>query len=98
MDLKSLMSKELLEIIGDFVVGTVPADGLAPLGARPSAGTMMTKCRWCRYMKLSLEELTNVTMINDELLGHWKVIYQSINLWSVHKRSKNFYFYNKNTL
>ena len=25
-----------------FVVNTVPADGLAPFGARPSAGTMMT--------------------------------------------------------
>ena len=26
-----------------FVINTVPADGLAPLGARPSAGTVMTK-------------------------------------------------------
>ena len=26
----------------DFIV-TVPADGLAPLGARPSAGTVITK-------------------------------------------------------
>ena len=26
-----------------FLVSIVPADGLAPLGARPSADTMMTK-------------------------------------------------------
>ena len=26
-----------------FVVSTVPADGLAPLGAGPSAGTVMAK-------------------------------------------------------
>ena len=27
----------------NFVVNTVPADGLAPFSARPSAGTVMTK-------------------------------------------------------
>ena len=29
--------------MSNFVVNTVPADGLAPLGARPSAGTVMIK-------------------------------------------------------
>ena len=29
----------------DFVVITVPADGLAPSGARPSAVTVMTKIK-----------------------------------------------------
>ena len=29
--------------ISKFVVSAVPADGLAPLGARPSAGTVMSK-------------------------------------------------------
>ena len=27
----------------NFVVGIVPADGLVPIGARASAGTVMTK-------------------------------------------------------
>ena len=31
------------EIMCNFSGSTVPADGLAPLGARPSAGTVMTK-------------------------------------------------------
>ena len=31
------------KIITNFKVIIVPADGLAPLGARPSAGTVMTK-------------------------------------------------------
>ena len=30
-------------IMSDFVVIPVPADGLAPLGARPSAGTVKTE-------------------------------------------------------
>ena len=34
----------------DFVVSTVPADGLAPLGTRPSARTMMTKCGSCTWL------------------------------------------------
>ena len=33
----------IIEIICKFVVSTVPADGLAALGARPSAGTGMAK-------------------------------------------------------
>ena len=32
----------LKEIVVKFVVSTVPADGLAPNGARPSAGAVMT--------------------------------------------------------
>ena len=39
-----------LEIMCDFVVTAVPADGLAPLSARTSAGTVMTKFETCRYM------------------------------------------------
>ena len=29
-----------------YLVITVPADGLAPYGARPSAGTVLTKMLW----------------------------------------------------
>ena len=32
-----------IENMCDIVVSTVAADGLAPLGARPSAGTVMSK-------------------------------------------------------
>ena len=41
----------------NFVVSTVPADGLAPLGARPSADTVMTKHRFHIDMKLALQGL-----------------------------------------
>ena len=34
----------------NFVVITVPADVLAPLGARASAGTVMTKSGFCVYI------------------------------------------------
>ena len=33
--------KNMVKDMSYFVVSTVPADGLAPSGARPSAGTMM---------------------------------------------------------
>ena len=37
-----------------FSVSTVPADGLAPLGARTSAGTVMTKFATCiQYVYLN---------------------------------------------
>ena len=34
----------------NFVVNTEPADGLAPFGARPSAGAAMTKSIACIYV------------------------------------------------
>ena len=37
------------ENVCSIVVITVPADGLAPLGARPSPGTVMTKYESCIY-------------------------------------------------
>ena len=41
----------------DFVISSVPADGLAPLGARTSAYTVMTKFNSCIHMGLSIERL-----------------------------------------
>ena len=41
----------------DLVVITVPADGLAPSGARPSADAVMTKFRFLIYTGLALEML-----------------------------------------
>ena len=44
---RTLASKSTIvkqETISDFAVNIVPADGLAPLGAGPSAGAMMTMC------------------------------------------------------
>ena len=38
-------------------VSTVPADGLAPQGARPSAATVMTNLSSCIYTRLALERL-----------------------------------------
>ena len=40
----------ILDIKHVFVVITVPADGLAPLGARTSTGTVMTKLDYCTYI------------------------------------------------
>ena len=37
------------QFIRDCAVITGPADGLAPLGARPSAGTEMAKYGSCLY-------------------------------------------------
>ena len=43
-DFKSMISKETqYKTYEAFAISTVPADGLAPSGARPSAGTVMTK-------------------------------------------------------
>ena len=36
--------------IANFVISTVPADGLAPLGVRPFADTMVTKFESCIYI------------------------------------------------
>ena len=38
----SIASHVMTYCLSKFVISTVPADGLAPLGARPSAGTVMT--------------------------------------------------------
>ena len=37
------------ENMSNFVISTVPADGLAPLGARTSADTEMTKDKYRIY-------------------------------------------------
>ena len=40
----------LKKVTNKFVICTVPADALAPLGTRASAGTVMTKVQlWPRY-------------------------------------------------
>ena len=44
------------EILSNYVIMTVPADGLAPLGARPSADTVMTKFSSCIYTGPALQE------------------------------------------
>ena len=41
--------KNFDKIMFNVMVTTVPADGLAPLGARPSAGTVMTNFVSCVY-------------------------------------------------
>ena len=44
-------------IMSNFVVSTAPADGLAAIGAKPSAGTTMTKFGPCKSMGPALERL-----------------------------------------
>ena len=43
--------------MSNSVVITVPADGLAPSGARPSADTVMTKAGLHLYTGLAYKEL-----------------------------------------
>ena len=40
----------MYENMSNFIVSIVPADGLAPLGARSSAGTVMTKLKLGVYI------------------------------------------------
>ena len=58
---KSLIArkKNSEENISNSVSSTVPADGLAPLGARTSAGTVMTKLRSHICSGLALEWLNS---------------------------------------
>ena len=46
----------------NFIVITVPADGLAPVGARPSAGTVMTKFRSYIFKQYTLEGSTKMVL------------------------------------
>ena len=55
--LESLLLKEILYNMYYSVVINEPADGLAPCGARPSAGTVMTTCGSCIYTGLALKGL-----------------------------------------
>ena len=43
--------------MSNLIVITVPADGLAPNGARASTGTVMIKFKFHLYMRLALEGL-----------------------------------------
>ena len=60
--------------ISNFAISTVPADGPAPLGARSSAGTVMTKFGSCISTAAALEWLpTMCTVLSADVIG------QSIN-------------------
>ena len=48
---------DLDENVSNFIAITVPADGLAPNGARPSAGTVITKFVSLMNMGVVLAEL-----------------------------------------
>ena len=41
--------------MSNFVIRAVPADGLAPPGARASAGTVLTLFKYSIYTRLDLE-------------------------------------------
>ena len=54
----------------NFVVSAVPADGLAPLGARSSAGTVMTKSGyWYQYPHV-LMQFRNCVHANRSMWHH----------------------------
>ena len=51
--------RKLAKHMPNFVVSTVPADGLMPLGITTSAGNMIAKSRYSIWMRLVLEWLTS---------------------------------------
>ena len=48
-ELENMIMRILEGHMSNFVFGTVFADGLALLGARPSAGTVIMKCPVCIF-------------------------------------------------
>ena len=52
-----------------FVINTVVADGLTPLGGRPSAGTVMTNVGFLIDPGPAREELEHTNCKNTSLLG-----------------------------
>ena len=78
-----------------FAVFTVPADGLAPLGARPSAGTVQTKFRSC--VKVQDQYSKCWILLHFSLVKHamdWLV--SNINLFPL--KFKHFIILNSSTL
>ena len=75
------VNKGLLEIINDqrnfignkchAIVITVPADVLAPLGARTSADTVMTKFRIPKCTELALEMLMTIYFDTKDKKSQW---------------------------
>ena len=49
--------------MSDFVIITVPADGLAPTGARPSAGTVMTISRFLIQTVPALTDIIPISLM-----------------------------------
>ena len=48
------------------MVITVPVDGLAPLGARPSAGIVMTKSTFCICTETTIKGLINKPGLHND--------------------------------
>ena len=69
--------------MSNFVVSIVFADGLAPLGARPSAAKMMTKFESQLYTGPVLKELIYLTWLTS---SKWKLFGQVViflSIWTI---------------
>ena len=51
------------------IVSTVPADGLAPLGARTSTGTVVTRWKRARYV------IDDIMAVADQVIEWWIVCF-----------------------
>ena len=49
--------RDLVKMMSDYEIKTVLADGLAPTGARPSAGTVLTKIESYKHTEAANERL-----------------------------------------
>ena len=64
--IKNIIHSFFEYIMNNFVLIAVPANGLAPLGARPFAGTVMTDFKFCKCRKPTLWKL-NIGKKNADL-------------------------------
>ena len=61
-----------------FSISTVFADGIAPLGARPSAGTVMTKC--ASYVHMHTHTQAHTWGFNDRFVDGYITTWYTITL------------------
>ena len=60
--------------MSNYVAITVPADGLAPLGARPSAGTVIINFDSHIYTGVALEGYKLIITFFQDLLHIWHIM------------------------
>ena len=57
--------EKLGETMSNIVAIIMSADGLVPLGARTSTGTVITKVGFCMYMRQGLQGLVDSSWLGD---------------------------------
>ena len=86
--MQSLVARESLIHMFNFLDSTMPVDGLALLGARPSAGRVMTKCGFLVYWTSTcIAKYTHIVMQgrshSTQIYFQWKC-YNKVNFHHGH--------------